>query len=129
MQTDSSASRTYFASESASEWTATVLTPSSRHARWIRNAISPRLAIRIFSNTVGSPGGCCQIKAARRTSDERRKCTVLATRTTLSRAGSNDQKQRLTILHRLTVLDIHLFYLSALVRFDFVQQLHGFDDA
>jgi hypothetical protein len=33
---------------------ATVLIPSSRQARWTRRAISPRLAIRIFSN-VGSP--------------------------------------------------------------------------
>src|SRR5688500_101813 len=52
MHTDSSASFTYFASASASEWTTTVLMPSSRHARWMRSAISPRLAIRIFSNTV-----------------------------------------------------------------------------
>ena len=50
MQTDSSASLTYLASVSTSEWTTTVLMPSSRQARWIRRAISPRLAIRIFSN-------------------------------------------------------------------------------
>src|SRR5258706_7387657 len=51
MHTDSSASFTYFASVSASEWTTTVRMPSSRQARWMRSAISPRLAIRIFSNT------------------------------------------------------------------------------
>ena len=51
MHTDSSASRTYFASRSASEWTTTVLMPSSRQARWMRSAISPRLAIRILSNS------------------------------------------------------------------------------
>src|SRR5574343_361951 len=50
IKTDSSASLTYLASRSASEWTTTVLIPSSRQARWIRRAISPRLAIRIFSN-------------------------------------------------------------------------------
>src|SRR5437762_3129281 len=50
MHTDSSASLTYFASVSASECTTTVRMPSSRHARWMRSAISPRLAIRIFSN-------------------------------------------------------------------------------
>ena len=50
MHTDSSASLTYFASVSASEWTTTVRMPSSRQARWMRSAISPRLAIRIFSN-------------------------------------------------------------------------------
>src|SRR6185437_1565281 len=53
MQTLSSASITYFASASASEWIATVLMPISRQARWIRSAISPRLAIRIFSNMRG----------------------------------------------------------------------------
>jgi hypothetical protein len=47
MHTDSSASLTYFASVSASECTTTVWMPSSRQARWMRSAISPRLAIRI----------------------------------------------------------------------------------
>src|SRR3972149_37075 len=51
MQTDSSASLTYLASVSATEYTTTVRMPSSRQARWMRSAISPRLAIRIFSNT------------------------------------------------------------------------------
>src|SRR6185436_15581639 len=50
MQTLSSASRTHMALESASECTATVEMPISLHARWTRSAISPRLAIRIFSN-------------------------------------------------------------------------------
>src|SRR5258707_13267203 len=53
MHTDSSASITYFASASASECTGTVLMPISRQARWMRSAISPRFAIRIFSNTRG----------------------------------------------------------------------------
>src|SRR5262245_66001334 len=38
------------ASASAVECTATVAMPSSLHARSTRSAISPRLAIRIFSN-------------------------------------------------------------------------------
>src|SRR6186713_3167130 len=50
MHTDSSASITYLASASASECTATVRMPISRQARWMRSAISPRLAIRTFSN-------------------------------------------------------------------------------
>src|SRR5260221_13226709 len=53
MHTDSSASITYLASVSASEWIATVLMPISRQARWMRSAISPRLAISIFSNMDG----------------------------------------------------------------------------
>src|SRR5215831_7761195 len=50
MQTASSAKRTCNASRSASECTATVLMPSSRQAQMTRQAISPRLAIRIFLN-------------------------------------------------------------------------------
>src|SRR5262245_22120961 len=50
MHTLSSASRTCMASASAVECTATVAMPSSLQARNTRNAISPRLAIRIFSN-------------------------------------------------------------------------------
>src|SRR5438552_14349010 len=52
MQTDSSASLTCMASLSAVEWTATVWMPISRQARWMRSAISPRLAIRTLSNIV-----------------------------------------------------------------------------
>src|SRR6185436_6735717 len=48
MQIASSASRTCIASVSAVEWTATVLMPISWQARWMRSAISPRLAIRTF---------------------------------------------------------------------------------
>src|SRR5580693_3915422 len=50
MHTLSSASRTCIALSSAVEWTATVRMPISRQARWIRKAISPRLAMRTFSN-------------------------------------------------------------------------------
>src|ERR1700742_5221464 len=50
MQTLSSARRTCIASASAVECTATVRMPISRQARWMRSAISPRLAIRTFSN-------------------------------------------------------------------------------
>src|SRR6185437_8563031 len=49
MQTVSSARRTCIASASAVEWTATVRMPISWQARWIRSAISPRLAISSFS--------------------------------------------------------------------------------
>src|SRR5215213_6642837 len=50
MRTSSSANRTCRACSSASEYTATVLMPSSRHAMMMRIAISPRFAIRIFLN-------------------------------------------------------------------------------
>src|ERR1700746_3506912 len=76
MHTDSSASITYFASASASEWIATVLMPISRHARWMRRAISPRFAMRIFSNIGAGAGGSPLL----------------------------DQEERLAVLDRLAVL-------------------------
>src|SRR5580700_2127204 len=51
MHTLSSASRTCMASASAVECTATVGMPRSLQARRMRSAISPRFAIKIFSNT------------------------------------------------------------------------------
>src|SRR3954449_13109853 len=50
MQTVSSARRTCIACASAVECTATVLIPISWQARWMRSAISPRLAISTLSN-------------------------------------------------------------------------------
>src|SRR4029077_14480902 len=43
------------ASLSAVEWTATVWMPISRQARWMRSAISPRLAMRTLSNIAAGP--------------------------------------------------------------------------
>src|SRR5687768_10224589 len=57
MQTSSSANRTWSEFSSASEYTATVLMPSSRQAQMIRSAISPRLAMRIFLNMSGGLDG------------------------------------------------------------------------
>src|SRR6266550_2446002 len=51
MRRASSASLTWRALRSASEYTATVRTPSSRAVRITRHAISPRLAIRTLPNT------------------------------------------------------------------------------
>src|SRR6476619_3754441 len=48
MHTVSSARRTCIASVSAVECTATVLMPISWQARWMRSAISPRLAMSTF---------------------------------------------------------------------------------
>src|SRR5262249_22213521 len=65
MCTASSAKRTTAASASAVEDTATDLTPSSLQARATRRAISPRLAIRIFWNTMTSirPAGAGSLRA------------------------------------------------------------------
>src|SRR6185436_12776112 len=53
MQTVSSAKRTCLSVVSAVECTATVLMPSSRQARRMRSAISPRLAMTILSSMSG----------------------------------------------------------------------------
>src|SRR5262245_13747376 len=53
MQTVSSASSTCFRFWSAAEWTATVLLPSSRQARRIGSAISPRLRMTTLSSIPG----------------------------------------------------------------------------
>src|SRR5258706_1473803 len=99
MQTDSSASFTYFASVSASECTTTVRIPISRQARWMRSAISPRFAIRIFSNMEGPA------------------------------AGLSENEQRLTVLDRLSVLDQDRLDRTRSVGVDLVHQLHRLDDA
>src|SRR4029453_4418498 len=99
MQTVSSASSTCFRLRSAVECTATVLTPSSRQARRILSAISPRLAMTTLSSIW-------------------RPWTVLF-----------DDEQRLTELDRIAVLDQHRNDATRLVRFDLVHHLHRLDDA
>ena len=64
MQTASSASSTCRAFLSASEYTATVWMPILRAVLMTRQAISPRLAIRIFLNMAASEvvhRGCAEI--------------------------------------------------------------------
>src|SRR5271163_295940 len=113
MHTLSSASRTCIASASAVEWTATVEMPSSRHARWMRNAISPRLAIRIFSNTF-TP----------REQPPRQPC---------SRGGrwayaSRNHQQDFAILDRLGVAHQDVGDRAGAWRRHRVHHLHGLDD-
>src|ERR1700712_3771389 len=57
MEMASSARRTCRLSTSASEYTATQPTPSRRQVRMMRQAISPRFAIRILSNILASSPG------------------------------------------------------------------------
>src|SRR3954453_1014939 len=82
MQTLSSASRTCIAAASTVECTATVRMPISWQARWMRSAISPRLAIRTLPNFI-----------------------ALARRDARSCAGSFDDQQRLAVFHRRPRLD------------------------
>ena len=65
MQMLSSARLTCSASLSASLNTATVPIPISLHARMMRTAISPRLAIRILENTERPPSLFCYLTSAK----------------------------------------------------------------
>src|SRR5688572_30571773 len=105
MQTVSSASNTCLSVRSAVECTATVLMPSSRHARRIRSAISPRLAMTTFSSI------------------------VVASVAAASARVLFDHEQRLAELDRVAVLDQHGHDLAGLVGLDLVHHLHRFDDA
>src|SRR4051812_45701990 len=101
MHTASSAKRTCSASVSTSECTATARRPSSLHARTMRNAISPRFAIKTFLNM----------------------------RATLASAALLDLEQLLAELDRLAVLHQDLGDRAFDVALDFVHQLHRFDNA
>src|SRR5688572_18947186 len=97
MQMSSSAKRTCNEFSSASEYTATVLMPSSRHAKMTRRATSPRFAIRIFLN---------MLMPWRRPSP------------------ASNREQALTVLHGLTVLDVDVHDLAVVLGVDLVHQLH-----
>src|SRR5579872_1937724 len=120
MHTLSSARRTCMASASAVEWTATLAMPSSLHARRMRNAISPRLAMRILSN----------MRFHRRMANsEWRMATehfysLFATR--YSPLFNNDQ--RFAEFHRLAILDENLDDGSRARRRNLVHGLHRLDD-
>ena len=93
MHTASSAKRTCSEFRSASEYTATVEMPSSLQAQMTRNAISPRLATRIFWNM-----------------DGRR----------LPLTAGTDAEERLAVFDRLAIFDKDAYQFAAFVRFDFV---------
>src|SRR5689334_21783514 len=112
MHTASSAKRTWSARVSASECTATVAMPSSRHARITRSAISPRFAIKIFLN--GGTAGFCGIAL------ETGPFTI---------SSLLDAEQLLPELDGLAVLGVDLDDGARELRLDLVHQLHRFDNA
>src|ERR1700683_5083339 len=87
---------------------------SSLHAERTRSAISPRLAIRIFRNIAFGPafGTALRCPGAE-----------------LFLPAWADAEERLPVFDGLAVLGVHLDELAGHIRFDFVHQLHGFDDA
>src|SRR5580658_1989165 len=87
---------------------------SSLHAERTRSAISPRLAIRIFRNIAFGPAFATALWCAG---------------AELFLSARANAEQRLAVFDRLAVLGVHLDELAGHIRFDFVHQLHGFDDA
>src|SRR5512140_1398542 len=107
MQSDWSAKRTWRELASAVECTATVSTPSSRAARMMRSAISPRFAMRIRWNT------WC-LRPAWRADPRLRRL---------------EAEEGLAVFDRAAVLDEHLHQPAGLLGLDLVHQLHRLDDA
>src|SRR5882757_7230424 len=121
MQTLSSARRTCMASASAVECTATVAMPSSLHARKIRSAISPRLAMRILSNILSLRRGEWRIASGEWTKRRTIRYSPLAIRLL-------NNYQRLAELDRLAVLDEDLRHRAVAGRRNLVHGFHRFDD-
>src|SRR3954468_5002539 len=105
MQSDWSAKRTCKELASAVECTATVSTPSSRAARMMRSAISPRFAMRIRWN---------------------KRCLRPGRWGLLRRL---EAEEGLAVFDRAAVLDEHLHQPAGLLGLDLVHQLHRLDDA
>src|SRR5208283_3305075 len=119
MQIASSASCTCRDWTSASEYTASVLMPSSRHARTIRSAISPRLAMRIFW-IIGSA-------TARPIAPG---CSPWRNRQEVSASSALLQlKEPLAVFHRLAVFHQDLQDGALRLRLYLVHDLHRLDDA
>src|SRR5260370_29826841 len=104
------------ASASAVECTATVAMPSSLHARRMRRAISPRLAIRILSNMLSQVASC-----------EWRMVRAKNIRYSLFAVLFNNH-QRFAEFDRMAILDKNLRHSARARRRNLVHRLHRFDD-
>src|SRR5436309_3338113 len=93
--------------------------PNSLQARMTRNAISPRLAIRTFSN-IDSGGRPAQLL---RVAD-----AAPALHSRMRGTGLTDAEENLTELNRFAVLHEKFRNNAGGLGFDFVHDLHRFDD-
>src|SRR5258706_4793755 len=139
MHTLSSARRTCMALSSAVECTATVLMPISRQARWMRSAISPRLAMSTLSNMRTALADAYSAKRGQTPFQPMRIGGSFAVESEkgpdpfLRQTGHVrpfalfDDHQRVAVFDRLLVLDQHLLQDSGARRFDLVEGLHRLD--
>src|SRR5262245_60267019 len=81
--------------------------PSSRHAKMMRSATSPRFAIKIFLNI--------------------QHCSVGVS--LHPQASCPDREEAFAVLHWLPVLDIDVDDLSLVLGVDLIHQFHRFNDA
>src|SRR6266852_761046 len=110
MQADSSAKRTCNESRSTSLCTATVPMPISLHVQIIRQAISPRLAIRILRNRRGPlfitlPICNCQFPIGFL---DKHVLQIGNRQLEIANALSFDSEKGLSVLDGLAVLDVNL---------------------
>src|SRR6266404_6764577 len=118
MQADSSAKRTCSESRSTSLCTATVRIPISLQVQIIRQAISPRLAIRILRNgLVLVITKSRKSKVPRPTSARRHRFGLWSLDLELL---SLDSEKRLSVLHRLAVFDVNLDHFAGGFRLNLV---------
>src|SRR6266446_3152188 len=129
MQADSSAKRTCKESRSTSLCTATVRMPISLQVQIMRQAISPRLAIRILRNG---------LLAVVITKVESPKSNVQGQQSggpfglwtlDFGLLLSPDSEKGLAVLDRLGVFDVNLDDFARGLCLNLVHQLHGFDNA
>src|ERR1019366_2781064 len=137
MQTLSSASRTCMASASAVECTATVAIPSSLHARRMRRAISPRLAMRILSNIVVVCSVILRSALFLARLEGWLHAALPGHPSRLAEGGSHlrmtscflfNNHQRLAEFDRLAILDEDLRHGAGARRWNMVHRLHRLDD-
>src|SRR6476646_571797 len=131
MQTLSSAKRTCMASVSAVECTATVGMPSSLQARSTRNAISPRLAMRILSNIEGvmpRAGGASSNPCGSGCAHWHRPRLLGPRFAGTTERELLDDHQRLAEFDRMAVLEQNLDHGAGARGRNLVHGLHGFDD-
>src|SRR5207342_3831744 len=125
MHTDSSAMATCLRLRSTVECTATVRMPSAWHARRMRSAISPRLAITTLSSMGGSHEFWSSFRPVGLQADRRSRARGWRR----SKPRSPNDKEGLVEFDRLTALHQDLDHGAGDVGFDRVEHLHRFDDA
>ena len=103
--------------------------PISLHARMIRSAISPRLAISIFLNTQ-TPQWSPNFKLLG--SNSKLIYLNLDVELWISRTGAElyrfDHEERLPVFHGLSILDKDLNDLTGCLGFNLVHEFHGLNN-